>query len=614
MLITALIYLLAAVLAVPLAKRIGLGSVLGYLIAGVIIGPHALHLVGDQTEVMHFAEFGVVMMLFLIGLELRPDRLWAMRRPILGLGGLQVVVTCALLAGGLLLVSDLAWQTALAIGLALALSSTAIVLQSLTERGLLKSPAGNNAFAVLLFQDIAVIPILALLPLLALSSIGGTGADDHGHSLIHDLPTAAKIAVTLATIAGIVIAGRFLAAPVLRYMAETRLREIFTAFTLLLVVAIAALMQVIGLSPALGTFLAGVVLAENEFRHELEVDIEPFKGLLLGLFFITVGASIDFELLIQQPLIIGIAVLALMGIKAAVLGVLAALFKMGRRHGLLFTLALAQGGEFAFVLISAGRSASVFSAEVGSLVTVVVALSMLLSPLLIVLYEYLYSRPDQQACPSSADDNIEPSHDVILAGYGRFGQVVGRLLSAQGYHLTILDHSPSQVEMVRRFGNTVYYGDASRRDLLEAAGAAEAKVLVIAVDEPDKTLAIIATAQQHFPHLKILARAIDRRHTYALMRSGIAGLRRETFDSALNLGVDALKLLGLTDSNASRAGQLFKEHDEQTLKVLSELWGDDKSYGLAVRQRLDDLRQVLLADQKERDAHIDQQSTADHNT
>lgn len=607
MLITALIYLLAAVLAVPIAKRIGLGSVLGYLIAGVIIGPHALHLVGDQTEVMHFAEFGVVMMLFLIGLELRPDRLWAMRRPILGLGGLQVVATCALLAGGLLLVTDLAWQTALAIGLALALSSTAIVLQSLTERGLLKSPAGNNAFAVLLFQDIAVIPILALLPVLALGSIAGTGSD-HGHSLIHDLPTAAKIVITLGTIAAIVVAGKYLAAPVLRYMAETRLREVFTAFTLLLVVAIAALMQLIGLSPALGTFLAGVVLAESEFRHELEVDIEPFKGLLLGLFFITVGANIDFALLLQQPLAIGLAVLALIAIKAAVLGVLAVIFKMERRQGLLFTLALAQGGEFAFVLVSAGRSASVFTPEVGSMVTVVVALSMLLSPLLLVLYEYLYSRPSQNAAAPSADDNIEPSHDVILAGYGRFGQVVGRLLSAQGHHLTILDHSPSQVEMVRRFGNTVYYGDASRRDLLEAAGAADAKVLVIAVDEPDKTLAIIATAQQHFPHLKILARAIDRRHTYALMRSGIAGLRRETFDSALNLGIDALKLLGLEDSRAARAGQLFREHDEQTLQVLSTLWGDDKSYGLAVRQRLDDLRQVLLADQKERDAQRQEQT------
>lgn len=597
MLFSALIYLAAAVLSVPIAKRLGLGSVLGYLLAGMLIGPYALHLVGDQTDVMHFAEFGVVMMLFLVGLELQPSRLWQMRRPIIGLGGLQVVLTTLLIAA-LMLLSPYSWQTGIAIGLCLALSSTAIVLQSLSERGLLNSQAGNNAFAVLLFQDIAVIPILALLPLLALNGAGADAVSAHP-TPIDGLPVWAQVGVTALIIAAIIFGGKFLSAPIFRIIAETRLRELFTAFSLLIVIAIAVLMQAVGLSPALGTFLAGVVLAESEFRHELEVDIEPFKGLLLGLFFITVGASIDFPLLAAEPLLIGAAVLALFAVKALVLALLARLFTMPFRQGLLFTVALAQGGEFAFVLVSSAKQFQVFDTELGNLITLVVALSMLISPLLIVAYEKLLSRPGQQAKSDEADQFSEHS-DVIIAGYGRFGQIVGRLLSAQGFRLTILDHSPSQIDLVRRFGNKVYYGDAARRDLLQAAGAAEAKLLVIAVDEPDKTLEIIHTAQQHFPHLRILARAIDRRHAYQIMRCQIDGIRRETFDSALHIGVQSLKLLGVTDEDAERAGELFSEHDHQSLQVLAEIWGDDRSYGVAVKQRLEDLKQVLLNDQQQR--------------
>ena len=597
MLFSALIYLAAAVLSVPIAKRLGLGSVLGYLLAGMLIGPYALHLVGDQTEVMHFAEFGVVMMLFLVGLELQPSRLWQMRRPIVGLGGLQVVLTTLLIAA-LMLLSPYSWQSGIAIGLCLALSSTAIVLQSLSERGLLNSQAGNNAFAVLLFQDIAVIPILALLPLLAINGAGTDAVSAHP-TPIDGLPVWAQVGVTALIIAAIIFGGKFLSAPIFRIIAETRLRELFTAFSLLIVIAIAVLMQAVGLSPALGTFLAGVVLAESEFRHELEVDIEPFKGLLLGLFFITVGASIDFPLLAAEPLLIGAAVLALFAAKALVLALLARLFTMPFRQGLLFTVALAQGGEFAFVLVSSAKQFQVFDTALGNLITLVVALSMLISPLLIVAYEKLLSRPGQQAKSDEADQFSERS-DVIIAGYGRFGQIVGRLLSAQGYRLTILDHSPSQIDLVRRFGNKVYYGDASRRDLLQAAGAAEAKLLVIAVDEPDKTLAIIETAQHHFPHLKILARAIDRRHAYQIMRYKIDGIRRETFDSALHIGVHSLKLLGVNEDDAERAGELFSEHDHQSLQVLAEIWGDDRSYGVAVKQRLEDLKQVLLNDQRQR--------------
>jgi len=594
MLVSALIYLLAAVVAVPIAKRLGLGSVLGYLIAGIIIGPSVLHLVGDQTEVMHFAEFGVVMMLFLVGLELQPSRLWSLRKPILGLGGLQVCFTAILITLLIGCFSESAWQLSLAIGLTLALSSTAIVLQSLTESGQMDTQAGNNAFSVLLFQDIAVIPMLALLPLLATFPEVNQG-ETHSTNLIAVLPVWQQILVMIGVIASIIGLGRFLSAPIFNYIAETRLRELFTAFALLIVVAIAVAMTSIGLSAALGTFLAGVVLAESEFRHEIEVDIEPFKGLLLGLFFITVGASIDFEILGSQFSLIVALVLALVVIKALVLFGLSKLFKMERRQSLLFSLALAQGGEFAFVLASTGRQFFVFDQATASLITIVVAISMLLAPLLFVAYEAYFSRVGQKASYQD-DQEIQPSCEVIIAGYGRFGQIVGRLLSSNGFQTTILDLSPSQIDLVRRFGNTVFYGDAARRDLLQAAGASRARLLVVGVDDADKALEIIDTAQAHFPNLKILARAVDRRHAYEILHRNVDGFRRETFESALKMGTDALKLLGLEPEKAERISNMFAKHDEDSLIKLAEHWGDDKSYGLAVRQRMEDLRQVLADD------------------
>ena len=602
MLLSALIYLCAAVLAVPLARKLGLGSVLGYLLAGVAIGPFVLALVGDQTEVMHFAEFGVVMMLFLIGLELRPGRLWEMRRPILGLGGAQVLLTIVLVALAAYVLLDLESKTAFAVGLALAGSSTAIVLQLLNERGLLKTQAGENIFSVILCQDIAVIPILALLPLLAVT---GAGTESASHGALAGYPGWLQASISVFVIISIIFAGRYLSAPVFRIIANTHLRELFTAFALLIVVAIAVLMEAIGLSAALGTFLAGVVLADSEFRHELEVDIEPFKGLLLGLFFITVGAGIDFSLVMNQPaLVIGL-IIGVILLKVVALATLAFIFGMVRSQGLLFTLALAQGGEFAFVIVSSGSQFGVFNTELGNLITLVVALSMIITPFLIAAYEAVMSRPEQQASVRE-DEDIRPSCQVIIAGYGRFGQIVGRLLGAQGYELTILDHSPSQVELVRRFGVTVYYGDASRRDLLQAAGADQARLLVVAVDEPDKALEIVDTANKHFPQLKILARALDRRHAYELMRTDVDGIRRETFGSALDMGVDALKSLGQPAARAERAGDLFRAHDEQSMQSLFELWGDDKSYGVAVRQRMEDLARVLQADQDEQHADLDE--------
>ncbi|WP_286266755.1 monovalent cation:proton antiporter-2 (CPA2) family protein [Thalassotalea atypica] len=597
MLELAVVYLAAAILAVPIAKRLGLGSVLGYLLAGILIGPFLLGLVGDQTDVMHFAEFGVVMMLFLVGLELQPSRLWKLRHSILGLGGLQMLITTIFIFAICVEFLSLQWQTSLAIGLMMALSSTAIVLQTLNEKGWTKQEAGQNAFSVLLFQDIAVIPILALLPLLAFSddvkSLSG-----HGNLIAH-FPAYLQVIISVAVITSIILAGKYVSAPLFRYIAETRLRELFTVFALFLVILIAVIMQKVGLSPALGTFLAGVVLAESEFRHELEVDIEPFKGLLLGLFFIAVGASIDFPLLLENYAIVIMIVAALIVVKAFVLYILAMIFKMESKQKLLFSMALAQGGEFAFVLLSLTTSLHILSQEQSKLATLVVAISMLLAPLLIMVYEKILNSSSQKQDEYDDPKQIEPTNSVIIAGYGRFGQIIGRLLTAQGYHLSILDHSPSQIEFLKRFGHRVHYGDAARQDLLEASGAKAAQLLVIAIDDPDKILEIASIAKKHYPDLAIAARAFDRRHAYELMNIGITSFKRETFDSALNLGIEALTLLGNSAKSAQRAGKIFADHDYQTIRMLEDVWGDDHSYGVAVKQRMEDIKQILIKDKEE---------------
>lgn len=596
MLEIALIYLAAAIVAVPIAKRVGLGSVLGYLIAGILIGPYALAMVGDQTDVMHFAEFGVVMMLFLVGLELQPSRLWTLRHSILGLGGLQVVLTAAVIFASCYWLFAMHWQTALAIGLMLALSSTAIVLQSLEEKGWLKQEAGQNAFSVLLFQDIAIIPILALLPLLAFAPLSGSA--EISDSIIANWPVWQQVGASVAVIAAIIVCGKYISAPIFRYIAQTHIREIFTIFALFLVVAIALVMQSIGLSPALGTFLAGVVLAESEFRHELEADIEPFKGLLLGLFFITVGASINFELFFNQFSTVISLVVLLIVIKACILFALAFTFKINKKQQLLFTLALAQGGEFAFVLLSVTSTLSILTPEQTALTTLVVAISMLIAPLLLMFYEQLQKRDSSVKPEFDKPEHISSAKHVIIAGYGRFGQVMGRLLHAQGYEITVLDHSPTQIELLRRFGKTVFYGDAGRQELLEAAGAKTAQMLVVAIDNPDKTLEIIKLAQKNYPQLKIVARAIDRRHAYQLLSLKVDAFNRETVDSAISLAVKALELLGNNKPDAERAGRLFRDHDRASVLQLAKLWGDDISYGVAVRQRMEDLKQVLQQDKQ----------------
>jgi monovalent cation:proton antiporter-2 (CPA2) family protein len=581
---------LAAVVAVPLAKRLGLGSALGYLLAGVVIGPFVLGLVGEEGEdVLHFAEFGVVMMLFIVGLELKPALLWRMRVSILGMGGAQVLLTTTAIAL-LAWYFGLAWQAALAVGLTLSLSSTAMVLQTLDEKGWMKTQAGKAGFSVLLAQDIAVIPMLALLPFLALSGDPAGAADGSGQGWIN-------AATTLGVISGMILAGMFLTRPLFRWIADSNSNEVFVATALVLVVGASLLMTSVGLSPALGTFIAGVVLAESEYRHELEADIEPFKGLLLGLFFISVGANIDFALVLESPLLIAGLVLLLIAVKFPVLLLLGRLFGLKLADNLMFAFILAQGGEFAFLLFSYATQTQVLSSDMANLLIVVVALSMVVTPLMIILYErHVQPRFADFAAPPEGSDVQDLANPIIVAGFGRFGQVVARMLKAAGYQTTLLDHDAGQVELSARFGNKVFYGDPSRLDLLRAAGADKARILIVALDDREKAVGLVETARSHFPELRILARAYDRSHAYKLMAAKADGITRETFGSALLMGEQALRLLGNSDVRAERVKELFRQHDEDGMTRMFELWGDDKAYGQMTRQNMAVLEKVLQDD------------------
>ena len=611
----AFVYLLAAVIAVPVARRLGLGSVLGYLLAGVAIGPFGLGLVGQEgQDVMRFAEFGVVMMLFLVGLELEPTLLWRLRAPILGLGGLQVAGTAAPVAA-LSLPLGLSWQAGLAVGLTLAMSSTAIVLQTLNEKGLMKTSAGQNSFAVLLFQDLAVIPILAVFPLLAAAGAAAPGAHGGGHASTWtaDLPGWARTLAVVATVGAVVAAGRFLVRPAFRFIARARLRELFTAAALLLVIAIALLMSKVGLSPALGTFLAGVVLANSEYRHELESDIEPFKGLLLGLFFIAVGASIDFALVASRPGQIAGLVAAVMVVKVLVLAGLGAAFRMGTDQNLLFALGLSQVGEFAFVLLAFADTQGVLGRDVTSPLVAVVALTMALTPVVLAVHErFVRPRVGTKERPAREADAVDQENPVIIAGFGRFGHVVGRLLRAQGVRPTVLDVDSDRVDLLRRLGLKVFYGDASREDLLRAAGAAKASLLVLALDSPEKTLELVRLARAHFPHLTILARANDRADAYELLDAGVTHVYRDTLDTSLRMGGDALRLLGVRAYQANRAARMFRRHDEESVRMMAGLREDRARYIDTARERIQDLERTLLDDLKdvglERDAGWDAES------
>lgn len=603
----ALVYLAAAVISVPIAKRLGLGSVLGYLIAGFIIGPDVIGLIGKEgQDVLHFAEFGVILMLFLIGLELQPLMLWRLRSPILGMGGLQVGATSLAIAAAALALG-LAAKSALAVGMILSLSSTAIVLQTLKEKGLLRTDAGQSSFSVLLFQDIAVIPMLAVMPLLALGA--AEHANGHGpdaSTWVGALPGWAHTLVVLGAITAIIITGLFLVRPLFRAIAKTGLREIFTAAALLLVIGIALLMSSIGLSPALGTFLAGVVLANSEYRHELESDIEPFKGLLLGLFFLSVGASIDFQLIAARPGMIALLVAGLILVKFLIVLALGRIFKMGADQNLLFALTLAQGGEFAFVLFSYAVQNRVLTGALANPLIAAVALSMALTPLLMLLHEkVLRPRMGARERQQRDADAIDVRNPVIIAGFGGFGSIIGRLLRANGIGVTVLELDSDKVDLLRKLGLKVFYGDASRHDLLHAAGAGAANVLVLAINDYDKMLEMVHTAKKHFPHLVLFARATDRSRAYELLDAGAHHVYRETLDTSLRAGVDALRALGFRSYQAYRASMTFRQHDERSVAELRPLRHDRKNYISHARRKIEDLEQLLLSELRDRGEHLD---------
>ncbi len=585
-----MIYLGAMIVAVPLARRLGLGAVLGYLIVGVALGAQGLGWIGrDQEQVLHLAEFGVIMMLFLIGLELRLPLLMKLRGPIFGMGGLH-------LAGSAAALGVVAWlggsspSAALVAGLILSLSSTAIVLQSLQEEGMLKSAGGESAFSVLLFQDMAVIPMIALMPLLAPAAAAADSASGASGWL-----QAAKV---IGAVVALILAGKFLLQPAFHWIAQSRMREIFTATALLLVLAVTQLMTAAGVSPAMGAFLAGVILAESEYRHELEADIEPFKGLLLGVFFISVGAGIDLRAVARSPVQVGALVAALLALKAAIGLAVGRAGKLGKVDSSLFALSLAQGGEFAFVLIAAATAQRIFDAESSQVLSASVALSMVFAPLLIKLHARVLAPRLGLTQEREADPIDEQGNPVIIAGFGRFGQMVSRLLRACGIKATILDHDVEQVEVLKRFGMRSYYGDAGRMELLHAAGAAQAKLLLVCIDDFAKATQIAEEAHREFPNLKILVRAYDRVHAYELIHKGFDQVFIETSGSALHLGVAALRELGFRANQAELLGKKFRNFNDQSIRQLASLYheAEDETFISRSKDWMQALEKMLQTD------------------
>lgn len=591
-LLSSLTYLSAAVVAVPIARALGLGAILGYLAAGMALGPWGLRLVTEVEHILHFAEFGVVLMLFLVGLELEPRRLWSLRRRIFGWGSAQVL-GCAGVMAALSVLLGVPPTLAVVAALGLALSSTAIALQVLQERNLLGTAGGQAGFSILLFQDVAAIPILALLPLLAMDS-----AQNVPVPLIDKAWEAIK---TIGVIGGVVLGGRTLLRPLLRAIAKSGTPEIFTAAALLLVVAVAALMQVVGLSMALGAFLAGVLLADSEYRHELETDIEPFKGLLLGLFFMAVGMSIDFGVLMASPLLMLGVVLGFLAVKGLVIWWLARVIDIPLAERPVLVLLLAQGGEFAFVVFQAAAGAKAIATETASLLVGAVALSMLLGPLLLAaISRWLLPRFANRAT-STLQELAEPqSAPTIIAGFGRYGQIVARLLSAQGLPATVLEHDAGMVEAARAFGFQVFFGDATRLDMLRTAGAATARVLVVAVDDVEQSLAVVDVARQHFPHLHIVARARDVTHWNALRDRGVSDMDRELFESSLSSGQRVLQALGLSAEEAQQLATRFKQHNHQLLEDMYPHHTDRSKLIAFARQGRQQLEEQLAQERAER--------------
>lgn len=590
LLLNVFIFLSAACVMVPIASRFKLGSVIGYLIVGILIGPFGLKLIGNAKQIMHFAEFGVIMMLFLIGLELEPAKLWKLRKLIVGLGGLQVIITTAVLTSiGILLGYD--WRASFAISMALTLSSTALVLQMLQEKNLLKTTEGETSFAVLLLQDIAVIPILIIMPLL--DPQGSVVVNMQEPSFIAQLPKWLHALLITGVIGAIILTGHYLSRHLFLIIARTHLREVFTAFSLALIVGITLLMEYIGVSPALGAFIAGVVLANSQYKHTVEADIQPFKGLLLGLFFISVGMGMNFTLFSQQMTLIIAAVLGLITIKALVLFILGRAFELTKIQTIGFALALSQGGEFAFVLFQYASETEVIPHSAAGFFTLVVALSMLATPFLMLLYHRFVVPQFMSRIPQQAYDPINEKNGIILAGYGRFGQIIGRFLNGEHIKVTVLEKNPEQIELLRKFGYKGYFGDANRLDLLKSAGAEHAKLLIVAVGNADINLEIVKLAKREFPHLKIFVRARNRLHAYELDKAGADYFRRELFDSSLIMTKEVLKFLGYKPEDIEKKALAFQNHDEATLYKSFEFYEEETDLINFTRQAKGELESIL---------------------
>jgi len=592
LMIEGLIYLGSAALFVPIAVRLGLGSVLGYLIAGCIIGPWGLKLVSDAESILTFAEIGVVLMLFVIGLELDPKRLWTMRASVFGGGSIQMV-GCGAVLSAFCYFLGLDWKIAMLIGLTLALSSTAIAMQAMSERSLTAAPIGRSAFAVLLFQDIAAIPLVAMIPLLA-----STG---EATTLMSFGLSAAKVAGALVLV---VLLGRYVTRPLLHFVARSGMREVFSAVALFLVFGFGILLEMAGMSMAMGAFLAGVLLASSEYRHALESDIQPFKGLLLGLFFIGVGMSIDFGTLVHQPLLIATLLVGFMALKAALLWLVAPWLGVPKKQRGLFAILIGQGSEFAFVIFSTAQTAGVLPVEWAKALTLAVALSMAVTPLLLVLAARMERNAPQDDRPQDTID--DENAQVIIAGFGRFGQIAGRLLLANNVHTVVLDHDPDHIETLRKFGTKVFYGDATRVDLLESAGAAQAKVLINAIDDVEANLQLTALAKEHFPNLKIIARARDVDHWYQLRQLGVEAPERELFEGSLRVGREVLETLGLDAYEAREKADLFRRYNLKMLEATVANY-EDTEFRIASMQRAKDMLSAAIEQDQERLASEQQQ-------
>lgn len=585
------IFLAAASIIVPLASRFKLGSVLGYLCVGILIGPYGFQWIGNANQIMHFAEFGVIMMLFLIGLELEPEMLWRLRRIIVGLGSLQMLLTSACLTAiGVLL--HYSWQTSLAIGMALSMSSTAIVLQMLQEKNMLRTVEGETSFAVLLFQDIAVIPVLLIIPLLAINAPAMAVAPN----MLAQLPYWLHALVIVAAIGGLIAFGHFFAHHLFYLIAKANVREVFTATSLALVIGIALLMQWLGVSPALGAFVAGVVLANSDYKRTIEADIEPFKGLLLGLFFISVGMGVNLPLLQEQPVPILACVFIVIAVKFLLLLLLGKRFDLTVIQCWGFALALSQSGEFAFVLLQFAHDSNVIRQETVIFFTMVVALSMAATPLLMSLYQRVIIPRYISRLPPAKFDEIHENQDVILAGYGRFGQIIGRFLTGYGVKVTILEKDPEQIRLLRKFGYRGYFGDASRLDLMKNAGADRAKLLIVAIANPDISLKIVRQSRQAFPNLKIFSRARNRRHAYELHRAGVDYFKRETFDSSLAMAQEIMSVLGRDRDSLRRKARAFAQLDEQSLRQSFAFFEQEAEMIDFARQVNGELARILQED------------------